>query len=227
MFPVHRYAVGVTGAAAPRRRGRHAEGARNDVRLLEAAREVFTTQGGDAPIAAVAERAGLGIASLYRRYGSKEELLQRLCVLAMEQTAAAAQAGLEQADPWRGLVVYVERCVEQRSGALAAVAGTIAVTKEMEQASEHAWNLAEALVARAHSAGVLRADATTLDISLLIEMLGRRPPTGDPAEDEVIRRRLLAIGLAGLRAPAVEPLPGPAPSLDAYYERWRSDSEKN
>ena len=50
--------------------GRRAEAARNDRRILEAAREVFVADP-SAPIAAVAARAGVGIGALYRRYGSK------------------------------------------------------------------------------------------------------------------------------------------------------------
>jgi AcrR family transcriptional regulator len=58
--------------------GRQAEARRNDRLILEAAREVFV-EDTDAPISAVAERAGVGIGALYRRYASKEELLRRLC----------------------------------------------------------------------------------------------------------------------------------------------------
>ena len=58
-------------------RGRKAEAARNDELILEAARAVFVADPG-APVSAVAERAGVGIGALYRRYRSKEELLQRL-----------------------------------------------------------------------------------------------------------------------------------------------------
>ena len=54
--------------------GRRAEAARNDQRIIDAAREVFVADSG-APIAAVAKRAGVGIGALYRRYASKEELL--------------------------------------------------------------------------------------------------------------------------------------------------------
>ena len=72
--------------------GRQAEARRNDLAVLEAARDVFTAQGAGAPVSAVAERAGVGMGTLYRRYGSKTELLQRLCLLAMEQTVAAAEA---------------------------------------------------------------------------------------------------------------------------------------
>ena len=57
--------------------GRRAEAARNDRKILEAAREVFVADP-EAPISKVAERAGVGISALYRRYASKEEHLRRL-----------------------------------------------------------------------------------------------------------------------------------------------------
>ena len=58
--------------------GRQAEAARNDGRILEAARTVFLRDP-HAPIAAVATEAGVGVGALYRRYASKEVLLQTLC----------------------------------------------------------------------------------------------------------------------------------------------------
>ena len=73
------------------RRGRQAEAERNDRVVLEAARDVFVAYGAGAPVSAVAKRAGVGMGSLYRRYGSKAELLQRLCVLAMEDGISAAE----------------------------------------------------------------------------------------------------------------------------------------
>jgi AcrR family transcriptional regulator len=214
----------VAEAGHDRRRGRHAEGARNDARLLDAAREVFTTQGADAPIAAVAERAGLGIASIYRRYGSKDELLQRLCLIAMQQTIDAARAGLDDEDPWQGLRQYIEQCVAHRSGALAPLAGSIAVTPEMRRTAQRALILTGDLVARAHDAGVLRTDVTALDIALLIETFSRRPPAATGAAEDNIRRRLLAIAIGGLRAwsrPAADALPGQPPDPAWYQARWR------
>ena len=89
------------------RRGRHAEGARNDQRLLDAARDVFASQGTSATVAAIAARAGLGIGSLYRRYGGKTELLQHLCLLAMQQAVAAADEALAQTDAAAALTSYI------------------------------------------------------------------------------------------------------------------------
>lgn len=211
----------MTEQAHRRRRGRQAEAERNDLLVLEAAREVFAVQGADAPVSAVARRAGVGMGSLYRRYGSKTELLQRLCVLAMEQAIDAADAALAAEDAWSGLAGYVRTCVAFGSGALAPLAGTIETTPPMWKISRRGRELLDAVVARAHREGGLRLDVTSLDIVWLIEQFGKRAPARPGAEDDNVRRRLLAIALAGLRAREAEPLPGTAPTIQHYESRWR------
>ncbi len=156
--------------------GRQAEARRNDLVVLEAARDVFTAQGANAPVAAVAERAGVGMGTLYRRYGSKTDLLQRLCVLAMEQALQAAADALRAGDPWTGLAGDVRTCVELRSGALAALAGQIETTAEMHAVARRSMARLAEIVARAHRDGSLRPDVTALDITWLIEQFGRRAP---------------------------------------------------
>jgi AcrR family transcriptional regulator len=222
--------------------GRQAEARRNDRAVLDAARDVFSAQGADAPISAVAERAGVGVGTLYRRYGSKTELLQRMCVLAMEQGIEAAGAALEADDPWTGLCGYIRACVEMRSGALGSLAGQIDMTDEMLSTARRGMTLAGEVVARAHRAGSLRPDVTALDIALLIESFGRRAPGAsgsaapqdpddphdphdphDPAEADEERNaqaRLLTVAFDGLRAPGATPLPGRAPSASRYTGRW-------
>ena len=78
-------------------RGRQAEARRNDLVVLEAARDVFTAQGAGAPVSAVAGRAGVGMGTLYRRYGSKTELLQRLCVLRISAVVSICPASAASA----------------------------------------------------------------------------------------------------------------------------------
>jgi AcrR family transcriptional regulator len=211
----------VTTAEPVRRRGRQAEAARNDYRLLDAAREVFSTHGLDAPVAAIAERAGVGIGSLYRRYATKEQLLQHLCLDAMRQYAEAAQDALAEPDPWTGLAHYIRTCVANLgSGSLASIAGTITITPELQRAFTQANRLAHTLVRRAHAAGALRADATTQDVFALIEQLSRRGPAAPTDEDDNARQRLIAITLDGLRAHHTQPLPGKPPSRQRNQVRW-------
>jgi AcrR family transcriptional regulator len=206
-------------------RGRQAEARRNDLAVLEAARDVFTALGADAPVAAVAERAGVGMGTLYRRYGSKTELLQRLCVLAMEQAQAAAEEALNADDPWAGLAGYITACIELRAGALASLAGQIETTAEMRRTAQHGMARMADIVARAHRDGSLRPDATAMDVTWLIEQFSRRAPGPvDPAVERTVRSRLVAIALDGLRARAAsrpgETLPGAPPSPADYVNRW-------
>lgn len=205
-------------------RGRQAEARRNDLAVLEAARDVFTAHGAAAPVSAVAERAGVGMGTLYRRYGSKAELLQRLCVMAMEQAIDAADEALRAADPWAGLCGYIRACVEMRSGALASLAGQIDTTAEMLSTARRSMARSREIIDRAHRAGSLRADVSALDVAWLIEQFSRRAPDqADPEEERNARTRLLAIALDGLRAPAATRLPGRPPSRARYVSRWSRD----
>jgi AcrR family transcriptional regulator len=203
------------------RRGRQAEAERNDRRVLDAAREVVAERGADATVAAIAERAGVGMGSLYRRYGSKADLLRHLCLQAMEQSIEAARTALAATDAWAGLASYVRTCVARGTGALAPLAGSLQTTPEMWQASRHGRDLLDQLVSRAHRQGTLRADATALDIAWLIEAYGRHGPAAPGTEDHAVRQRLLTLALDGLRNREAEPLPGPPPSAQYYEQRWK------
>jgi AcrR family transcriptional regulator len=205
-----------------RRRGRHAEGARNDQRLLDAARDVFASEGAAATVAAIAARAGLGIGSLYRRYGGKTELLQHLCLLAMQQAVTAADEALVQADAAAALTSYIRACVAQRTGALASLAGTIETTPEMWELSRRGRRQLQAIVDRARRGGHLRPDVTALDISWLIEQFARTaPPAGTSGDDLNVQQRLLAIAIDGLYATGAPPLPGHPPTTQQYEQRWQ------
>jgi AcrR family transcriptional regulator len=201
--------------------GRQAEAERNDRRVLDAAREVFAAHGADAPVAAIAERAGVGMGSLYRRYGSKADLLRELCVQAMEQSIEAARTALDAPDAWTGLTGYVHTCVDRGTGALAPLAGSIETTPRMWRTSRQGRELLERLVTRARREGPLRPDVTALDIAWLIEFFGRSGPATPGTPDHAVRRRLLTIALDGLRNREAGSLPGPPPSPRHYEQRWR------
>jgi AcrR family transcriptional regulator len=209
-------------ATQHRGRGRQAEARRNDQRVLDAARAVVARYGADAPVSVIAERAGVGMGSLYRRYGSKADLLRHLCMLAMTATIEAAQAALAEPAAWTGLAGYIQACVSQGTGTLGALAGSIETTPEMWAASKRSRALLDQLLARAREAGQLRPDVTVLDIAWLIETLGRSGPAEPSDEDVVIKRRLTAIAIDGLRASAGSGhLPGQPPSSSHYEQRWR------
>ena len=214
-----------------RRAPRQAEAERNDRAVLQAAREVLETDGARASVAAIAERAGVGIGSLYRRYRTKEELFQHLCVIVLGDYLTAAEEGLAHDDPWEGLVHYVTTSIRLASGSLAPIAGTITVTPEMTEKSQSADDAVGALVERAHNSGTLRPDVTQVDLELLIEQLATSPllvqlkkqGRTDLADAALnARARIIAIALDGLRATAAHPLPGHPPGYELFSERWAS-----
>jgi AcrR family transcriptional regulator len=205
---------------------RQAEASRNDRALLRAAREVLAVDGAHASVASIAARAGVGIGSLYRRWRSKTELFQHLVDVALDEWTEVAEQGLAHDDPWEGLTHYVNHAVT--IGSLAPIAGKVTVTDEMAAKNAKSDKAFEALVARAQQAGVLRRDVTPVDVSLLIEQLGKSPLIEqlqqqgrtdllDAARNAM--RRVVAIAIDGLRS-SDRPLPGSPPSSDLFTERW-------
>ncbi|HEX7131458.1 MAG TPA: helix-turn-helix domain-containing protein [Iamia sp.] len=214
-----------------RRAARQAEVERNDRALLEAARAVVAEDGAHASVASIAARAGVGIGTLYRRYRTKEELFQRLSTLAMADHLRAAEEGLALDDPWAGLAHFVTEAVLAGTGALGPIAGSIEVTDDMAAMSTRGDAVAEQVIGRAREAGVLRPDVGSVDIALLVEQLGRSPLVEQLAKQgrtdlldaaRHARRRLIAIALDGLRAPAPALLPDPHPEWTLFTDRWSS-----
>jgi AcrR family transcriptional regulator len=201
--------------------GRRGQAARNDAVILEAARDVFL-EDPKAPIAAVAERAGVGISALYRRYPGKEDLLRQLCHDGLRRFIAEAEAAAADPDGWDALTGFLRRIVEADVHSLTVhLAGTFTPTAEMGQDAQRANTMAAALVDRAHASGRLRRDVVVQDVELLLEGCAAvRVP--DPTRTKELRRRYLALLLDGLAADdAAPPLPGPAPQGDELNWRWR------
>ncbi|WP_436794658.1 TetR/AcrR family transcriptional regulator [Actinospongicola halichondriae] len=180
-------------------------------------------------MASIAARAGVGVGSLYRRYPTKQALLQHLCLLSLKEYLAAAESGLAASDPWDGLAQYVTAAVRIGTGSLGPIAGTIEVTTEMSTISAQGDAAASEVIQRARTAQVLRPDVNDVDIALLIEQLGRSPLVEQIARQgrtdlldaaEGARERLIRLALDGLRAAPADPLPGPAPQWELFTERW-------
>src|SRR4051794_39472456 len=134
--------------------GRRAEAARNDERILAAARDVFLADPG-APIAAVATRAGVGISALYRRYEGKEGLLRALAVDGLNRYVADLELALaEEGDAFTVYADFLARVVDGGSQALAQrLAGTFSVTAESTALARRAGGLAQRLFERTVQAG--------------------------------------------------------------------------
>jgi AcrR family transcriptional regulator len=200
--------------------GRRGQAARNDTLILDTAREVFL-EDPKAPIAAVAERAGVGISALYRRYPGKEDLLRQLCHDGLRRFIAEAEAAAAEPDGWRALAGFLERIVDADVHSLTVhLAGTFTSTPEMVRDAVRAGELAAALVRRAHKDGRLRRDVVVDDITLVLEGCAAvRVP--DRQRTRQLRRRYLALQLDGMSRKEHATLPGPPPRGGEMNWRWR------
>ena len=199
--------------------GRRAEATRNDQRILDAAREVFVADPG-APIAAVAKRAGVGIGALYRRYASKEELLQRLSAEGLQQYIAAVEDALAQddGDSWSAFSEFMRRIVDTDTHSLT---GTFSPTEELNREAARAQELNVRLFERTKAAGAIRPGIEVVDISLLFEQLAA-VRVADEARTRQLRHRYLALILDALHASSGTQLPGPPPSWEEIAQRWET-----
>jgi AcrR family transcriptional regulator len=199
--------------------GRRSQAVRNDTVILEAARDVFLNDP-KAPISAVADRAGVGISALYRRYAGKDDLLRRLCHDGLREFNAAAEAAADQPDPWAAFVEFLQRVVDADMHSLTVhLAGTFTSTPEMTADAIRSGHLVAALVEAAQSGGKLRRDVTAQDVPLILEGCAA-VRLADPERTRQLRRRYLALIIAGLAGDGPE-LPGPSPAPDELNWRWR------
>jgi AcrR family transcriptional regulator len=201
--------------------GRKAQAARNDELILHAARAVFL---GDpnAGIAAVAERAGVGIGAIYRRYASKEILLRTLCHQGLRRYIVEAEAALEDPDPGRALVEFLERVVDADVHSLTVhLAGTFTPDDSIEPDVTRSSDLNEQIVRRARESGSVRADVTAEDLGLVLEACAA-VITPDPVRTRQLRRRVLTLLTDGLSVSGM--LPGPPPTGSDFAWRWQPRS---
>lgn len=205
--------------------GRRADASRNDERIIAAARDVFMELGSDAPVSVIAERAGVGMGTLYRRYPSKEDLMRQLSLANMEDTRRAAEQALRSGDAWAALTGFVDACVEAGVDGSPRLLGPFRVTDEVLQVSRNARDAVQRLVDKAQAAGVLRPDINAHDVVLVLHTL-RELRVSHDKRDPGLRKRFQTILLDGLRAGRATALPAPAATWSDVEQAWQVVAEQ-
>jgi AcrR family transcriptional regulator len=139
-------------------------------RILCAAWHLFSEQGLDAPMPAVAARAGAGVGSLYRQFPSKLDLLAALVVRRLEQIRADAErANAAPGSRRQALHEMLWTIVERQHGdeILGQAWPVVADHQDVACAAAQTQDTIEQLLAAARAEGGVRADATTIDIRLI------------------------------------------------------------
>jgi AcrR family transcriptional regulator len=178
--------------------------------ILAAAREAFAAGGLTVPMREIARRAGVGPATLYRRFPTKELLVTETFADQMRACHAIVDEGLADPDPWRGFRVVIEKiCALHARDQGFTTAFISAFPRALDFAAERQYALRSVatLARRAQDAGRLRADFV-LDDVILVLMANQGIRAASPAAAIAASRRFAALAIQALQtAPDAVPLP--------------------
>jgi AcrR family transcriptional regulator len=202
--------VDTSSPGAPRER---ADARRNRQLLLEAAASCVAEKGAAVAALDIAEHAGVSVATLYRRFTSKEALIEQVLLDLLDRLNAIAARALAEGDAWDGLsgfIVAFARMNKDNHGLSEALGphGTDALAAAQRQLRDAIRDL----TSRAVLAGVLRGDVTWQDIAFVSKAVHVDRECIGLTAGEREWERCLTLLLDGLRSPSPTPLPGTGPT---------------
>lgn len=196
-----------TGLASTGTRRMRADARQNVDALLEAAKAVFAESGVDAPVRSIAERAGVGVGTLYRHFPLRSDLISAVfrnemdaCVRAAEEIEAEYPPG-EALDRW--IMRYTLFVATKRGLAGALHSGDPAYEPLADYFSTHLAPTLDRLLAAAAQSGDI---VVAVDASDFLRAVANLCHAGGPIGAEEWRRaeRMVMLLLAGLRATGVD-----------------------
>lgn len=192
-----------------------ADAARNRERIVAAATEVFAERGLEASTAEIAARAGVGEATLFRRFPTKDDLIAAIVAVQLEEAADLAASCLAEEDPWRGIERFLHGMAERASrdhGVSDAAREECLASVALAPERRRILDLTSRLVRRAQRAGALRDDLAGQDLMLMLAAVASLGELPFPGLRPDLWRRYLGIFLDGLRPGAATKLrPGAPP----------------
>ncbi len=146
---------------------------RNYDRLLGAASECFAEQGLHASVDEIARRAGVGHGTVFRRFPTKDALLDAVLGSELDRLLLLVQASADEADPWAAFAGFFRACAEAYARNRALLEGyercrPLPQMAVLEEAAER-------LVRRAQKAGALRRDVGREEVFELVPAASRFP----------------------------------------------------
>ncbi len=180
-----------------------ADARRNRMRLLDAAIEVILSVGGEPPRDAVANRAGVGIGTLYRHFPDQQQLLRAVALEAIDRTIEAGQTALaESANSGEALRRYMHAAVDTGLGAVNIVHPLLEDPDWPDRRAD-ARNVLDRLIETAARDRAIDDGVTATDVALAVIRFCRPLAVGlDLDEERAIAHRQLDRYLDGLAARA-------------------------
>ncbi len=185
------------GSARPLR----SDARRNYELLVDAAREAFAEEGGQASMEAIAKRAGVGIGTLYRHFPKRIDLVEAVYRTDVDGLVELAAGLVASAEPWPALVAWLEgfvRYAQTKRTFLNELFEAFEKNPELKVVSrERLQDALSSVLVRAQEARAVRSDVTAADVMQLLGPMCTSPTLTDGQID-----RLLLVVEDGLRPPA-------------------------
>ena len=204
----------ISGAATRRKGARplRADAERNRDRILDAAAELFAERGISVPLDEIARRAGVGVATLYRRFPTRTDLASAAFERNIASYVAAVDKALANPQPWEGFCGLVFDVCELQAGDAGMrdlVTTAFPASSEVELRVRETVDKVKLLIARAQRDGRLRRDVVVADLIMMtVANAGILTATRHNAPDAW--RRFAALTVEAFRArPDSPPLPPP------------------
>jgi AcrR family transcriptional regulator len=178
--------------------------------ILDAARAVFAAEGLNVPMREIARRAGVGPATLYRRFPTKEALVTEALAGQMRACQAIVDEGLADPDPWQGFCLVIEKICAlhaRNRGFTAAFMSAYPNAMDFAADRDYALRSIASLARRARDAGRLRPDFVLDDLILML-MANSGIRATSPAAAVAASRRFAALAIQAFQAvQEASPLP--------------------
>lgn len=194
--------AGDAGPEALKSRPVRADAQRNLDALLEAALAVFATSGVDAPVREIAEKAGVGIGTMYRHFPQRADLVAAVFRREIDACADAAPILAAKHAPGEALAKWIERYaafIATKRGLASALHSGNPVFEALPEYFRGRLRPALAmLIESAEAAGEVRADVDADDLLAAVASLC----TSGYATGPDYARRMVALLVDGLRVGA-------------------------
>lgn len=199
--------IEVMGGDGPEEEGSRplrADALRNRARVLEAAESVFAAEGIDVPVDVIAEKAGVGVGTLYRHFPSKEKLFEAILVGRIAAVAADARARMESDDPGAAFFGFLEDLVEESASKRDLIEALLGAGVEIEEAVAQPKQSLERAVGEllkvAQRAGAVRPDVTS---AVVLSLVSATCMAVDRPHEPATPGEILTVVCDGLRPPGV------------------------
>ena len=178
-----------------------ADAARNLELILEAAEEAFAEKGHDACVADIATRAGVGQATIFRRFETKDDLIAAVFKRRIEQLVVTAEAAARKRRAWDGLIEFMSAVTEMHRrdrGFFQSMAEQLMEQERIYELKLRVKAAVDDLVARAKEQGDLRADIAPEEIHAFCCAAAQAASMG-PSQGPRASKRYLSVITDGMR----------------------------